>query len=347
MKQKGYHILFWLALLQCIAIYKLQAQDLHFSQYFNAPLLVNPANTGFDPEHDYRIGGNYRNQWANLGNPYKTMSIWGDAQLFNKRFDNGWVGIGGALLKDEAGGGTLTSLKAYTSVAYHQVLGYDGLLSVGFGAGMVNKRVDVSKLTFDDQWNGKFFDITINPNEPFYYNSVYYFDLQAGINYAYFATDNIYFNAGLSVMHINRPKETFFDPNSNVNNQLDPRYNIFLNSRIKIQDMWILNPNIYYSLMGTASETVLGMNANRKLSDDGSSQLILGMYYRLGDSFIPVIGYQINDLKFTFNYDATTSSLGGYNGTQGAYEISIVKSGIYGGSGGETKALKCPKAVRF
>ena len=58
------------------------AQDLHFSQYFNSPLLVNPANTGFNPDYDFRVGGNYRNQWANVGNPYKTMSLWGDAKFF-------------------------------------------------------------------------------------------------------------------------------------------------------------------------------------------------------------------------------------------------------------------------
>jgi len=66
------------------------AQDLHFSQYFNAPLLTNPANTGFEPDADWRAGINYRNQWAGILNyPYKTMSAWGDAQIFNNRFENG------------------------------------------------------------------------------------------------------------------------------------------------------------------------------------------------------------------------------------------------------------------
>ena len=36
-----------------LATFFVQAQDLHFSQYFNAPLLVNPANTGFNPTFDY------------------------------------------------------------------------------------------------------------------------------------------------------------------------------------------------------------------------------------------------------------------------------------------------------
>ena len=59
------------------------AQDLHFSQWFNSPLSTNPANTGFIPQADYRLGANYRNQWSTIMSvPYKTMSVWGDAQLF-------------------------------------------------------------------------------------------------------------------------------------------------------------------------------------------------------------------------------------------------------------------------
>ena len=68
-------------------------QDLHFSQYFNAPLLVNPANTGFNPDYRYRIGGNYRTQWANVGTPYNTMSLWGDSRVLEDRFENGLLGF--------------------------------------------------------------------------------------------------------------------------------------------------------------------------------------------------------------------------------------------------------------
>ena len=52
------------------------SQDLHFSQFFNSPLSTNPANTGFIPDGDYRLGVNYRNQWsAIMAVPYKTMKI--------------------------------------------------------------------------------------------------------------------------------------------------------------------------------------------------------------------------------------------------------------------------------
>src|ERR1044072_8988636 len=59
------------------------AQDLHFSQFMNSPLLTNPANTGFIPAADYRLGMNYRNQWSSIMTvPYKTMSAYGDGQVF-------------------------------------------------------------------------------------------------------------------------------------------------------------------------------------------------------------------------------------------------------------------------
>ena len=98
-------------------------QDLHFSQFFNSPLSTNPANTGFIPDGDYRIGINYRNQWSSvMALPYKTMSAFGDMQVMQKEDNTGWVGIGGLILRDVAGSGNLTSTKVYGSIAYHQMI---------------------------------------------------------------------------------------------------------------------------------------------------------------------------------------------------------------------------------
>ena len=90
------------------SVVKVAGQDLHFSQWFNSPLMTNPANTGFIPDADYRLGANYRNQWSTVMSvPYQTMSVWGDAQVFRNRIENGWMGLGGAILKDDAGSSTL------------------------------------------------------------------------------------------------------------------------------------------------------------------------------------------------------------------------------------------------
>ncbi len=320
------------------------SQDLHFSQYFNTPLLINPANTGFEPDADWRIGGNYRNQWASItSNPYKTFNIWGDMQLFASRFENGWMGIGGSLMRDVAGSGGLSSTKGYASIAYHQLIGYKSLLSGGFNFGFVNKRIDISKLTFDNQWNGKFFDIKIANGESFTTNSVVYADLQAGINYSYFPSDNVYLNAGISVSHINQPKESFFS-NSITDTRVAPRYTFFLNGSVKLNDQWILNPNAYVSKMNNITETVVGMNAHYNLSGDGNMQVLGGIYYRLKDAIIPMAGFEWNNLSLMINYDATTSGLSDFNQSRGAYEISIIKRGISLGTGG--KSVKCP-VVRF
>ena len=326
-----------------ISFNQADAQDLHFSQYFNAPLLTNPANTGFEPDADYRVGINYRNQWAGiLNNPYKTMSAWGDAQFFNNRFENGWMGAGLVLLKDVAGSGNLSSTKVYGSVAYHQLLGYKSLLSGGFGIGAVNKRIDVTKLTFNSQWNGKFFDVTIPSNEAFNSTSVWYFDLNAGLNYAIFPTDNSYINAGFSVDHINMPSESFFSK-TDADTRVPMRFNTFINGSFKLNDRWIINPNAYFSVISKSTEIVGGMNAHYNLSGDGNLQLIGGLYYRAKDAIIPMIGVVVNSISATVSYDATNSTLGTYSQTLGAYELSIKKTGLFTDYG---KNVKCP-SVKF
>jgi len=172
-------------------------QDLHFSQFFNSPLTTNPANTGFIPDADYRLGAHYRSQYNTImAEPYKTFSIFGDAQVFRDRLENGWMGLGAVILRDEAGSGGMTSTKAYASIAYHQMLGYSSLLTAGFNVGWANKRIDQSKLKFPDQFDGSFFDNTLPTSVVLLNNNVSYFDMQAGINYAYFPTELVYFNAG-------------------------------------------------------------------------------------------------------------------------------------------------------
>ena len=118
------------------------AQDLRFSQFFNSPLSTNPANTGFLPSSDYRLGAHYREQWATVPVPYKTMSVYGDFQFMRDLIPSGWMGLGGLILQDVAGSGSLTSTKAYASLAYHQMIGGSSLLSAGFNLGFATKRIN-------------------------------------------------------------------------------------------------------------------------------------------------------------------------------------------------------------
>jgi len=319
-------------------------QDLHFSQFFNSPLLTNPANTGFIPEGDYRLGVNYRNQWASItAFPYKTMSVFGDVQVMPNEDNTGWLGLGGLLLRDVAGTGSLTSTKIYGSVAYHQMIGAGSLVSLGFNVGWANKNINTANLTFPSQWNGKFFDVQHTAVAPkLDANNINYFDMQVGMNYAYFTTGTLYLNAGFSAMHVNRPKESFFNATSGIDNRVPVRYTGFLNGSFKPNDRWIINPNAYFSYQAKSYEIVGGLNAHYNLSGDGEKIMIAGVYYRYKDAVIPMLGLGIKDFTFTFSYDATTSNLKNYNNTRGAFEISIIKQGVVDKYNGNKRDAMCP-----
>jgi len=320
------------------------AQDLHFSQFMNSPLTTNPANTGFIPDGDYRLGVNYRNQWASvMAVPYKTMSAFGDVQIMKDRLENGWVGLGGVVLKDVAGSGNLTSTKVYGSVAYHQMLGYSSLLSLGFNVGYANKQINTTHLRFPDQFDGFFFDNKLPTSAQLNRNSVGYLDMQVGMNYAYFPTERVYVNTGLSVHHVNRPRESFFESDdASFDNRLSRRYIGFLNGSLMINDQWIINPNAYFTMQSKASELVVGANANYNLSGDGEYQLIGGLYYRSNESVIPLIGLGYKDFMLSFTYDATMSTLKNYNGTRGAMEFSLIKQGVFSTYNGNRRQSICP-----
>ncbi len=319
------------------------AQDLHFSQFFNSPLSTNPANTGFIPNSDYRVGANYRDQWSTIPVPYKTTSIWADAQFMREKIPGGWFGVGGLVLQDAAGIGALKSTKTYLSVAYHQMLGETGLLSAGFNGGYVGKQINEAKLTFDEQWNGRFFDAGKTSGEIFQNTSIGYFDLQAGLNYAWFPTDNIYFHTGFSMLHVNRPRESFFLSTNTQDNRLKIRSIIFADAMIKLNEQLILSPSLYYTSQAKASEFVSGLQLNFNVAQDGDQQFIAGFYSRTGDAFIPMLGYQWKNFRFSFTYDITNSSLKNFNSGRGANELSLLFEGIVNPAYRTSSAFSCPR----
>lgn len=320
------------------------AQDLHFSQFTQTPLLVNPAHTGFIPDGDYRVGVNYRNQWASISSfPYKTMSVFGDVQLLQNSEQTGWLGLGGLLLRDVAGTSALTSTKFYGSVAYHQMIGSGSLLGLGFNAGFANKSIHTGGLTFPSQWNGQFFDAHQAALAPVLVdNTIGYFDLQVGLNYAYFPNASTFLNAGFSAMHVNRPQESFFGNNGGVDNRIAPRYNGFLNASFKLNDQLIVSPHMYLSIQAAASEWVGGVNAQYNLSGDGEYTLSGGLYYRYNESLIPMVGIGLKDMVLQFSYDATMTSLKNFNDRRGAFEFSLVKQGLTDPYRGNRREAMCP-----
>ncbi|MFZ6023108.1 MAG: PorP/SprF family type IX secretion system membrane protein [Bacteroidota bacterium] len=328
-----------------LLFYITEAQSPYFSQWFNSPLTTNPANTGFIPDADYRIGANYRTQWSTVMSvPYKTMSIFGDAQVLRNKLENGWIGLGGVIISDVAGAGKLTTNKVYGSLAYHQMLDNSSLLTAGFNMGWISKRINTSDLRFPDQFDGKFFSNQVPNSVLLDIRSINYFDLQTGINYAYFPSDKIYLNGGIAIWHINRPRESFFSSNqTGFDNRLSPRYSGFLNGSFKLNEEMIINPMAYYTIQARASEFTLGINTQYNLKDQGEVQLLAGLYYRKGDAVIPMAGLSWHNIRLLFSYDVTISSLKQYNQSRGAWEFSLQNYGFYNEYKGDKRQSLCPK----
>src|SRR5829696_10348750 len=77
------------------------AQDLHFSQFFEAPLLRNPSLAGIFTG-DIRVQAVYRDQWNTVTNAYKTGSLNGEYKMPIGKA-NDFVTAGLQILYDRAG----------------------------------------------------------------------------------------------------------------------------------------------------------------------------------------------------------------------------------------------------
>ena len=67
------------------------AQDIHFSQFDETPLFLNPANVGVP--HEIRANVNYKSQWQSVNAPFKTMAVSVDGRLLKKKKNHIGMGI--------------------------------------------------------------------------------------------------------------------------------------------------------------------------------------------------------------------------------------------------------------
>ena len=68
------------------------SQDIHYSQYYQTPLIINPSLTGVF-NGDQRACMNYRNQWNDFA-PFTTSSISFDSKIFERKMKKKHLGVG-------------------------------------------------------------------------------------------------------------------------------------------------------------------------------------------------------------------------------------------------------------
>ena len=317
------------------------AQDPNFSQFFASPLTLNPALTGkFDGV--YRVAGNYRNQWPSISNAYTTATVsWDMGIMKNSIPEYDQFGIGIMAFTDKAGDGALTNNYAALSLAYHKGLDENGYhqIGAGFQGTYINKRLNTSKLTFEDQLTPSGFTGITGESFSSQQVNLTYFDLNAG--FIYNGSSNGYnnFYIGASMYHINRPKESF----QKGNFVLNPRTTIQAGGKIPAGTYNYLHFAANHSMQAKAHNTMIGaaysLNVNN--SEEDQTNLYIGSWYRLKDAVIPYIGLEFGEWHFGASYDVNISSLKPASNSRGGIEISLIYIRKY--TDPNMKKLNCPK----
>jgi type IX secretion system PorP/SprF family membrane protein len=322
------------------------AQGLHFSQFYNAPTLINPSSYGLYPDADFRAGVNYRNQYSTIPVPYNTSSAFVDFTLRKNEERKDWFGVGISAFKDESGSGELSLLNLQAGLAYHIKTSDHTMWSLGTSVGNVSRTINLNKLSFIEQWDEFSFNNNLPSKENVTLGKTQYLDIGFGGSFSYFNEDKTYIQLGGGLSHLNRPKETFLGGS----NRLGIRPNFTAEAIIKTSNNSILEPSLIYSNQKRASELVFGgkyrFNMRRgeaMYNLNGSSHLLLGTYYRWMDALIAVTGYKFNNSTFMLSYDVTMSRLAVANSRSGGIELSYIYSGPYRKIGGRSNIYGCPR----
>jgi hypothetical protein len=142
--------------------------------------------------------------------------------------------------------------------------------------------------------------------------------------------------------HLNNPQETFFASTPNYDNTISPRSIFFADAVVKLNNRVIVTPSLYYSQQAKASEFVGGLQLNYNVVGAGDQQLIGALFFRPGDAYIPMVGYQWKNFKFMFSYDVSNSPLKYFNNSRGATEMYMQYDGIYSTMYGGGRQSMCP-----
>ncbi len=313
--------MFWLSLIFLMSGFSVLGQDIHFSQFYNSPLNLNPALTGqFDG--DYRFVGNYRNQWSSVTVPYQTFSFSADAANF---LDKKSVGAGIVFNHDNTGDSRFKTTIINAIGNYKLALNKDSnqYLGAGVSIGYTNKNLSYDPLRFDNQYNGVRYDAGLPNGETFTTGAQNYMNLHAGLSYFYQIEERKKVEVGASLFNITAPKESFF---GNDAVRLDRRINLHATVQYQINDKIDVMPSIMLMRQGTYTELIMGAFGKYIVTDfRGQYQAAyVGMWFRAKDAGYMSAGYEFNNWNLAISYDFNFSTLRPASRGRGGIELAAI-----------------------
>ncbi len=346
MKSRLLYKKYSLSLLSLILVIQVAfSQDLHFSQFFEAPLLRNPSLAGIFTG-DYRFQLVYRDQWNSITNAYRTGYFNGEYKMPVGR-GNDFLTTGLQVLYDKAGTIGLTTNQVFPVLNYHKSLSdaKTMYLSMGFMGGYVEKRIDRTKVTTNNQFDGTAYNPSLADGETFPTPDIHYWDGSVGMSFneSFGAEQQNSLFLGLAYHHLNRPQNSFYQ---DARTELDPKYVFSAGMKVNIDDYSYFTIQADHSSQGASNETIGGAMYSHKLGDfpDAPQYVVsLGAFLRWKDAFIPVLKLDMMPLSIAISYDVNVSPLETVSQGRGGVEISISYIGFLERDNSAKYKVLCPR----
>ncbi len=318
-------------------------QDPQFSQFYAAPLYLNPAFAGSTGLA--RAGLNYRNQWPSINASFVTYSA-----FFDYFFEGVNSGVGILFMSDKEGLAGLNTNYIALQYAYEFRITENLVVRPGLEGSYTISNLDFGNLVFGDQINyqGIFKPVTDEMFNSDFRNN--YFDVSSGV---LVYSRNLW--VGFSAHHLLQPNQSFLEENSRlpIKYSVHAGYKILLPTARNLsyskgyRDV-SLTPTLQYKQQGQFSQVDAGLYFTYE-------PVVFGMSYRgipvkmvdgypNNESVIFLAGITTNGLSIGYSYDYTISGLTARTG--GAHEVSIRYEFFLGNPRKPPKnvrQLPCPK----
>lgn len=325
-----------LAVLLCSGVY-LSAQDFHYSQFYHAPMHLNPALTGVY-NGDARLAANYKSQWADVPVDYKTFTVAFDKKFYRRTDKSGFFSAGLALNYDRAGDSRLAWGDIDLNLSYTQKLSDRIYLSLGGQAGLVQRSFRTDNLRFDSQFDtgGGVPNFALPTGENFGTTSNLFPDFAAGINLRLQSkqTSNLVFrndrrsklDVGVALHHLTTPDQSFI---AGIKVPLERRLSPYATGTLQVASPLDVVAAATYQTQGDAYEELVLMGGLRfhlsnKLGKQFNFMLGAGMRRNeIQDAWWPTFELGINNIELGLNYDFNVSRFDIATENRGGLELSL------------------------
>ena len=215
--------------------------------------------------------------------------------------------------------------------------GAEQRLGLGLGVIYGQRRIDVTKLTFEEQFTGNGFDINLPTGESALSNMKPYISTSAGLIYSY-KSSSTNFDLGIAAFHFNKPRQTFLNDDKQY---LAKRYVAHANFETFLSDQVVLNTNGIYQYQSGASYFSIGGTLGYYISSDENQKLInAGLWYWSNNAIIPYVGFSYGNFQVGVTYDITISKLKEAPKRFQTFEICLILRG--GSNEGDKSVIPAP-----